>query len=677
MTKENMILALKNNALILIFWIISLLIEFTSVLLTSGKFYIQSPEIFLTILTLFSIILFLVRSQVARTFVATTFLLLQGVLNIGFVLLFDLTGQIFDYSMLGLRNDAWAAIQSVPLNFTICFVFGISFSAFIIFGYRFAKYSTALPKISRPFIKGSLLVVLSTLLLFTSVKSTVNTQNKYEKMLYSNSDNSYNNLGILGNMISTLILGSKEEKPELGYTRELSSFLFNKNAIYASNFPENRAKNYNVVTVLCESFEWMSIVENKEAFPNGLDLVIPPQYANSNKSAAELLFPNLYGFMKESTVFSNYHSKEKTDISENYTHFGAYPLGALTNYDFDKNAYPQSLTNTLKLFDEPIQTNAFHNGYETFYNRNNFELTLGFDNYYATESLVDKGLTDYQFENNLDSELIEAAKDEMFPTDRRFYSYIITISQHGHYLQRKNLEPYYDLLAEFGLKENGNELHDYFVTYVASALELDKAIGVINRELEIRGLKDNTIVTLFSDHNAYYNNLSNYVKGIQSFVNTNDKNYLDLYRVPLIMYIPDKEPEVNDKFMVTADILPTILDVLGINFFGNIYFGNSAFSEEKSILYSRAYDFFATEDLYYMSLNRVKFSYNNAVVDEDVERRTVKLVEKMVYNDRVFYNDFYNLPLSFADKAKYQTLSTYGDLYQYYLKQIQNIQVIK
>ena len=52
------------------------------------------------------------------------------------------------------------------------------------------------------------------------------------------------------------------------------------------------------------------------------------------------------------------------------------------------------------------------------------------------------------------------------------------------------------------------------------------------------------------------------------------------------------------KFMCTADIVPTLFDLLGINVYGNLYFGHSAFDIQDSVLYSRAYDMFITDNMY-------------------------------------------------------------------------------
>jgi phosphoglycerol transferase MdoB-like AlkP superfamily enzyme len=105
----------------------------------------------------------------------------------------------------------------------------------------------------------------------------------------------------------------------------------------------------------------------------------------------------------------------------------------------------------------------------------------------------------------------------------------------------------------------------FLLNYMVTAKELDDAIGVLRADLEKKGLTDKTVIVLFGDHNAYYNQLSNYVKGIEDY-DTVDKNFTELYRVPLMIYDSSLGHQEIDKFTCTSDMVPTLLDLLGINY---------------------------------------------------------------------------------------------------------------
>ena len=336
------------------------------------------------------------------------------------------------------------------------------------------------------------------------------------------------------------------------------------------------------------------------------------------------------------------------------------------------------------------------------------------------------GMTDYSAkgERNLDADMIEVCADKMFPTDQRFYTYITSITMHGQYTYRKNLDKrgYYDKMAKYGIVERSGDSfeafnHNNFYYYAACVMEFDRALGVIMDELANRHIGDdpnnetlaeNTIICLFGDHNTYYSSLSNYVKDID---NVKDENYTNLFRVPCMIKTPDiagvknylsttlvselaeqlmEEHGVAEdvalnmakeqidaryivntsakgtqilvkKFMCTADILPTLFDLCGINVYGNLYFGHSVFELTTSVLYSRAYDMFITDSMYFVSLNNIKYirkdnpeARNDPALKyadiegfdrEDhinqVEEEAKILLEKLSVCNRIFYNDYF------------------------------------
>jgi phosphoglycerol transferase MdoB-like AlkP superfamily enzyme len=209
---------------------------------------------------------------------------------------------------------------------------------------------------------------------------------------------------------------------------------------------------------------------------------------------------------------------------------------------------------------------------------------------------------------------------------------------HGVYTYRKSLETegYYDKLASVGetISESGTTERDTFIYYCAAVMDFDRALGEIYDYLENKGLLDNTIIALFGDHNAYYQSLSEYVK---------DTDDTSLYVIPSMIRCPGMEHSIISKFTCTADIMPTICDLLGINLYGNLYYGHSAFAEEESVLYSRAYSVFMTDHIMFYTMNRIIWS-DEACTDEYMKSlisRSYKLVDKTTACDQIFYSDYF------------------------------------
>ena len=176
------------------------------------------------------------------------------------------------------------------------------------------------------------------------------------------------------------------------------------------------------------------------------------------------------------------------------------------------------------------------------------------------------------------------------------------------------------------------------------------AIGKMMGELETRGLLDNTTIVVFGDHNAYYHSLSKYVKDIHDY--ETEKRYTDLYNVPLMIYDKKLSSEIAktengggadmvvDKFTCTADIASTILDLLGIHYYENLYYGTSVFNEEASVLYSRAYDTFIASGIVGTSVNNLLYKHPNADV-ETYKTSAIKLVNKIKHCDYIYKQNYF------------------------------------
>ena len=352
--------------------------------------------------------------------------------------------------------------------------------------------------------------------------------------------------------------------------------------------------------------------------------------------------------------FSSYF--EKTDISENLSIIGSYPTDVYINYDYPTNTNPFTLPNMLKSSDESIQTRSFHNGYKSYYNRSQSLISLGFDKFYGMEDmfkLSDSYETPTMYdhagdgERNLDSEMIITCKDLMFPTDKRFNTYITSITMHGMYYERDNLKRWYDKLDSINALPKSNDGDkNAFRNYVAAVMEFDYALGIIMSDLEEKGLLDNTTIVIFGDHNTYYQGLSNYVKDIYNY---NDDNYTNLYRTPLMILDPNLEPQKITKFTTIYDLVPTLLDMFGFNYYTNMYYGTSIFHDEESILYSRAYDIFLTDKVYFTSLTNI--SYKAKDVDDQyisqIETKALTILEKIEYINQIFYQDFFKKEVNY------------------------------
>lgn len=631
---------IKNNYIPILFAFVAVCMELTAVYVTSGRLLIRRPWLYLSMLAILTLLQYFLRTNRARHICASILLSIFFVCDLVFIVIYEMTGTIFDFSMLKLRGDAMAILESVPINFTYTAISGILLSAFIVFGRTFAAEdgNAAFSGFAKRALTLclALVLVLHLSLTYLTVAEANDSSDLAETKLYEPQEGGYADKGILGNLVSELYQGAFDEV-EIGDTEEIEQFFYQ--SVTGEEIPMfGAAEGYNVVTVLAESFEWFSFLCDEARYPNGYHV---------DETVLRELYPNLYSFYDTSYVMSNFHSREKTDISENLSIIGNYPLDYYLNYDYSENNIAYSLPNVMRLL-YGVESNSFHNGTNSFYNRDEYlPNAVGFSSFVASDEMEAQGMTNYfdLGERNLDSEMIETCKEQMFPTDCRFNTYITTITMHGQYAHRDNLQEYYDILDTYGLLplQEDNENANAFRYYAAAAMELDRAVGVMMDYLEETGLLDHTLIVIFGDHNVYYQSLSNYVKDIYPKSDPS-ADITELYRVPLMIKVgAQSEQVVIDKFTCTADIQPTILSLLGIRYYDNLYYGNSVFSEEESLLYSRAYDVFFTDQIYFTSLDHIVWASPQA--DEsyqaEIEQRAVTLMEKLSYVNRMFAADLF------------------------------------
>lgn len=637
---------IKANKIVSMYALYAILIEMIAVFAVENNPFITSPYIILGLLLFVSGIALLFKSNRTKFLFCSILLVAQAVVDLIFVVVYDMTGQYFDYGMLNLRNDAFGILESIPMNF-IAFYSAIFFcSFFFIYGTRTIK-KEKLIEISKRAKKCSLIIILAGLAIVSGTLYLNNSErvDKYSKLLLNKQRSNYSSLGIVGNLANEFSKGIIFNKTEFLKEDEVDSYIYAQKTTPTVNFGVSKDKN--VVVMLVESFEWFSFIKSEE-YPNGLKL---------SQDDIKYLFPNLTKFYDESVVMNNFHSKEKTDISETISILGSYPTDAYVDYDFEENTIPYTVPNMLKQMDSSVQCKSFHDGFKSFYNREKTHKIFGFENltdsydmYDISDDLVKSGkasdttMHDYMSkgERNLDSEMINTCKDIMFPKDKRFFTYITTITMHGMYYDRDNLSKYMDKLKTvYKPKDEEDSMEKTFMNYVTTVMEFDHALGVMMDDLEQKGLLDNTTILMFGDHNCYYQRLSNYVKDIDDY--DTDRYYPDLYKVPLMIYDKDLGHQVVDKFTCTSDIAPTLLDLLGINSYSNMYYGNSVFSDKQSVLYSRAYGFFLGEGVVGRSINSLLYKNKN-VTDEymnQFDNEAANLVEKIKFCDQIFYQDYF------------------------------------
>lgn len=626
-------LFIKQNLIFVFFAVLCCLFEMYGLCFTDNGMIIFQP--WFSLLIMLAIIGFtaLIRSYPWRVAVLSFVLAAIIGINSGFILLYDINGTSFDFTLLYQAGEGLQMLEGQLINFAYLVPCAILAVCFIFYGvFTALSMKDKNQKIyRRPRVRA---VCLSLAIVFTGIAIVApnvansieaNDENYYENILYHN-ENEYKKFGITGEVLYQFVTGPFVNSRRIAEWDESSQFLFKEKVEDGELF--GISEGNNVVMILAESVEWFPITANPEV-------------------SAEL-FPNITRLMTEGIVAQNHYSREKTDISEAQSLLGSYPLRDYTCNEYKQNAYPYALPNIYQNEYSTASVNSYHNHASTYYNRDIFHKSLGFEKLYGIEHMTEYGAVDYQNtigERNLDSEMMTAMKDMMFPTDKPFFTYVISYTTHGgYYNERESLEKlgYYDKLDQYGVYPHTDNIYDNYIrTYAAAYLDFDKAIGIMLDDLQQKGILDKTTIVIYSDHNAYYDRMSYHGKGI-------DKMQSEIFRVPMFIYDTKAKAALSaqgksgviEKFTTTADIVPTVLNLLGIEYYSNLYFGNNVFSETESIIYSRAYSCFITDDFLGYSLKSVVYK-NDEFNRADFEARAKKHLEKLKYIDAMYIRNFF------------------------------------
>ncbi|MCH5167754.1 MAG: LTA synthase family protein [Erysipelotrichales bacterium] len=283
--------------------------------------------------------------------------------------------------------------------------------------------------------------------------------------------------------------------------------------------------------------------------------------------------PTLKYLMSTGMNFTNRYSPffngGQTINSEFALNTGMYAVSDKTTiYDIDDVEYPYSLANTLK--NAGYNVNSFHANSGKFYNRTLFHQRLGYQNHYAALDMQKEGVLDNNINYYSDSEFI--SNDylyNLFVRDEKFLTFFTTYSAHLEYTEHNRV--FNAIEHNLDSKKYGQE--EYIYRTLAS--DTDKFLSILLDKLAETRKLDDVIIVLATDHYVYGYSDPEYVALKKDTIN----NRKELQNTPFVIWSKDIRHEEIDTILDTADILPTLLNMLGISYNPSSYLGEDVFSD--------------------------------------------------------------------------------------------------
>ncbi len=359
----------------------------------------------------------------------------------------------------------------------------------------------------------------------------------------------------------------------------------------------------NLIMVLMESFEWFAIDPYNT--------------------------PTLYEMKTQTGVaMTNFYARNKTNTGEDISIMGNMPNATSIVKLADSGSLGTGYSLPSMFREQGYTANFFHSFKKEFYEREKVNTAMGFEKVYdiADAELENKSMKFNMW--NLDSDYITAMLDKFIPEGQKFMSYFTTVTTHGTYEvynpkfdkyyteYDKNLENYKAWLKENGYNYPTNKDDQAVLRqYKCAAMDTDRMVKVILDDLDKKGIKDNTTLVLFADHDCFYEDLAFKMKGTGKMDFSNTKSY----NVPLLIYSSKLSPWQNQFFCNTYDIYPTVCELFGLPYTTALTHGYSVFSSdiENSLMVSYLSGIFNDK---IFSLNGVDLVKKGDVSESEIEK---------------------------------------------------------
>ncbi|MGM0436258.1 MAG: LTA synthase family protein [Bacillota bacterium] len=330
----------------------------------------------------------------------------------------------------------------------------------------------------------------------------------------------------------------------------------------------------------------------------------------------ESLTPSLYRLKHGSLDFQNHYVPvfpRTTCDGEIMMNTGLIPSieDGPTCYTYNANSYQSSLANRFN--NEGYLTQAFHNNYKEFYTRDLVYEGFGYDALYGQHDL-DLGETDKRY----DSVFFEHAKNDIIKEDERFMSFILTLSGHSPYsdINLAGRKHYPEVDAYYG-----DEMDSELKYYIATQMELDRMVGLLFEDLEAKGVLEETVIVLTTDHYPYTLDQTLY----EDYKNI-DKDY-QKSKAPLYIYSEGQTRTRVNRLTTSLDLLPTLLNLFDIESDYRYYIGRDMFSGGTSQVYYKDYSVYTGDTRYYLSdsvEDGLIPSYEKALLDYELSKRILR-----------------------------------------------------
>lgn len=353
----------------------------------------------------------------------------------------------------------------------------------------------------------------------------------------------------------------------------------------------------------------------------------------SSLAIREDLTPNLYKLYKEGFQFDNFYTPifpVSTADGEYITDTSLIPKEGVWSFlRVAGNYMPYSYANVFEK--QGYSSNAYHNHTATYYERDKYIETMGYNSYLAVGTGLEDRMDTSNWPNS-DYEMVKTTVDD-YINNEKFMAYYMTVSGHMNYTKIGNMMVYrnWDQVKDLPYSNKAKG-------YLAANIELDKAVGELLSRLEQAGKLEDTVIVISGDHYPYGLTLDE-INELSTF-ERDDK--FEKFRMPFLIWSGSmKGPIKVEKIGSSLDVLPTVLNLFGAEFDSRLLMGRDILSDSDPIVIFSDRSFI-TDKGRYNSLTE-QFTPNEGVTIEEgyVDKINTIIYKKYQMSRLILENDYY------------------------------------
>ena len=360
----------------------------------------------------------------------------------------------------------------------------------------------------------------------------------------------------------------------------------------------------------------------------GYNLILITAEGFSHLAVREDLTPTLAKMVREGYNFTNFYTPlwgVSTSDGEYVACTGLLPKSGVWSFERSaSNSMPLAMGNQLRRLG--YQTVAYHNHSYKYYSRNLSHPNLGYE-----YKGIGNGLVMKKAWPRSDLEMMEKTVPE-YLGDHQFHAYYMTVSGHlnynfyGNHMAAKNKKYVQDLPYSNAAK-----------AYLATQIEFDRALEYLLQKLEAAGIADKTLIAISADHYPY--GLS--TAAIEELAGKKIPNNFELYRNSFILWTKGMEPLTIDEPCSSLDIIPTLSNLLGLEYDSRLLMGRDIHSSAEPLVIFADGSFITNKCRYDAARGKCEFLPGVSGEEGYVESVSGTVARKMYYSAMILDKDYY------------------------------------